>query len=283
VNVTRSTADPSGPSGEVYLANPVRPSTVCRGVLVGAGAALLAKSEAVLLGHRSYQYSEDVTVQIKVPGPPQPEMRFIGTVQAVNPSGAKPTASNSAKMRLEFKVGDEAGILVISDGSTTWMYMPLFQQFTRTPQRPEGLQSLTDVIGLPGVPDAAKDTANAKVIRSEQIEIDGEPHDCWVVENRMDRFALPEQPAEEIQDPVFTYWIDKKLGVALQTSMSMKVQTAGSEKPIEAQMQTIMHSIKFDPELPDSLFVFTPPSGARETAELFPGMRRIMGAAPGAK
>lgn len=244
------------------------------------GPALLAGSEAALLGHRSYQYSEDVTVQIKMPGPPQPEMRFTGTVQAVNPAGANSARANSARMRLEFKVGDEAGILVVSDGSTTWMYMPLFQQFTRTPQRPGGFESLTDVIGLPGVPDAAKETANAKVIRSERIYIDGQTHDCWVVENRMGKFALPEQPGAEIQEPVFTYWIDKNLGLALETSMSMEVQTAGSEKPIETRMQTVTHSIKFDLDLPDSLFVFTPPSGARETAELFPGMRRITGNRP---
>ena len=243
------------------------------------GPALLAGSEAAPLSHRSYRYSEDITVQIKLPGPPQPAMQFTGTVQAVNPSGANSAGTNSAKMRLEFNVGDEAGILVISDGSTTWMYMPLFQQFTRTPQRPEGLQSLTDVIGLPGVPDVAKNTANAQVLRSEQIDIDGEQHDCWVVENRMDKFALPQQPGEEIQDPVFTYWIDKKMGLALKTSMSMKVQTAGTERPIEAQMQTVTHSVKFDLDLPDSLFVFTPPAGARETAELFPGMRRILGGA----
>lgn len=250
------------------------------------GAALLAGSEAVLQQHHSYQFSEDISVQIKMPGPPQGPMEFTGTVQAVNPDRANPAGAikglgankgNKGKMRLEVKAGGADGILVISDGSTTWMYMPLFQQFTRTPQQSEGLQNLTDMIGLAGMPDVAKETGNAKVIRSEQIDIDGEPHDCWVVQNRMDKFPLPAQPGAEILDPLFTYWIDKTLGFAVKTSMSMKVQTAAGGPLVESLMETLTHSIKFDPDLPDSLFVFTPPPGATETAELFPGMRRILG------
>src|ERR1035438_7500651 len=38
------------------------------------------------------------------------------------------------------------------------------------------------------------------------------------------------------------------------------------------QMKMTMRSLKFGVDLPGSLFVFTPPEGAKETTELFPGM-----------
>jgi TonB family protein len=131
---------------------------------------------------------------------------------------------------------------------------------------------------MAAIPDIPKMRADAKVVRSETLEVDGQPHDCWVIEFRTDKLATG-QPGAEMQDVVFTSWIDKALGIQLKMSMSGKTKVSATAPAIATNMVTTVRLIKFNEDLPDSLFVFTPPADAKETKELFPRMGAIAGSA----
>jgi TonB family protein len=217
-------------------------------------AKLLAQGAETLARHHSYEYTTEMTMDM---GAAMPFPIVSSTLtQAVNPG----------KLRMESKAAGLSVSLAISDGEHFWTYIPFLKQYTKA-DGSEGMQSLVDEMA--GIPDSSKLTSSAKVIRSEAREMDGQPHDCWVVESRVDK--LPGQPGAAMQDVVSTQWIDKTLGLALETTTSGKTQD-GTGAAMQIKMKTTLHSLKFDEDLPDSLFVFTPPAGAKETKELIPGM-----------
>ena len=217
-------------------------------------AKLLSQGAETLARHHSYEYTTDMTMDMT--GAPISIVTSTLT-RAINPG----------KVRIESKASGIDVALIVSDGEHSWTYIPFLKQYIKT-DGSEGRSSLTD--SLTGMPDASKLTSNAKVTRSESIEMDGQQHDCWVVESRMDK--LPgQQDGSEVQDVVSTQWIDKTLGLALQTTVSSKAQTGPGQPAMQIKMKTAMHSLKFDGDLSDSLFVFTPPAGATETKDLSPG------------
>lgn len=59
-----------------------------------------------------------------------------------------------------------------------------------------------------------------------------------------------------------------------KTKLTGKVRANAAMPAMETSVTTLVHSLKINPDLPDSLFVFTPPEGAKENANLFPNMPR---------
>ncbi len=221
-------------------------------------AKLLAQGAETLSRHHSYEYITDMNMDM---GAAMPFPIVSSTMtQAVNPG----------KLRMESKTAGVSVTLAVSDGEHFWTYIPFLKQYTKT-DGSEGMQSLVDEMA--GITDSSKLTANAKVIRSEVLEMDGQQHDCWVVESRIDK--LPGQSGAEMQDVVSTQWIDKALGLALQTTMSGKTQTSSAQPATQIKMKTNLLSMNFDVDLPDSLFVFTPPADAKETKELGPSTAAV--------
>ncbi len=237
-------------------------------------ASLLSRQASELQRYHSYRLTQDMTMDMKMPGIAMPAVTSTMVTQAVNPG----------KRRMETKTAGMDALLMISDGRNTWMYMPLTKQYSKLPSADsaEGAQSMMNAMGLSGMPDMTKMFADAKVLPSEMLEVDGEQRDCWVIETRMDKLVVPGQAGAAMQDMVYTTWIDKALGIQLKMSIAGKVQASAAAPAIEMRMVTTTHSMKFNEDLPDSLFVFTPPADAKETKELFPGMGAIVGDAASA-
>ncbi len=226
-------------------------------------AALLARQASELQRYHSYRLTQDTTMDMKMPGMSMPPMTYTTVTQAVNPS----------RVRVEEKASGLDAMLIISDGENTWMYMPLTKQYSKMPSDDSGdLHDLMGGMGMAAIPDATKMGPDAKVVRSETLEVDGQPHDCWVIEFRSDKL-----------DMAFTSWIDKAFGIQLKMSMSRKTRASAAAPAVETNVVTTIRSMAFNEDLPDSLFVFTPPEGAKETKELFPGIGAIAGGAPDAK
>ena len=224
-------------------------------------AALLTRSADELQRYRSYQLTQETAMDINAPGMAMPPMAYTTMMQVVNPG----------KLRMEMKTSGIDGMLAVSDGANSWMYMPMLKQYSKMPLDESGPQSIMSGMAA-ALPDMKVMTANANVLRSELIEVDGQQRDCWVIESRVDTVVPPTQPGTKMENVVFTTWIDKTLGIQLKTSFSSKTKTAGAASAVDTKMTTTTRSMKFNLDLPDSLFVFTPPAGATETAELFPGM-----------
>lgn len=95
-----------------------------------------------------------------------------------------------------------------------------------------------DFVTMSRYRDAENNAVVAKFLRDENIEIGGANVACYVV-------SLPEQNTR------YTWWIDKK---------NSQVVREDSDK-----VSTIFTTIKLNETLPDELFKFEPPPGARKT------------------
>lgn len=137
-------------------------------------------------------------------------------------------------------------ILIVHDGSTVWSYLPDSNEYTAMPA-----SQLTD--SAPGdqgdLRPAAVDTfmmwryrgasdfsAGAKLLRDEAIESSGMPTDCYVlkVQTKMGEY---------------TWWVDKR------NSRILREDSTGSS--------SVFTTVRLSGPLPDDLFKFQPPPGAR--------------------
>jgi TonB family protein len=208
---------------------------------------LLEREANALQSYVSYQYTEETTMQMTVMGSPM-NVPMTMEIHAVNPN----------KLRMETKTGNMTSSLMISDGDTTWMYVPILKQYSKL----SGNETALEALGSQLVGDRAQIIANAVTRRSETMDMDGMPHECWVVESRI---AKQSMGGMEIHDALYVTWIDKDTGIALQRSMSGKMQ--GGPMPVSVEMQTksVKRALKFNDALPDSLFTFVPPADAKES------------------
>jgi len=134
---------------------------------------------------------------------------------------------------------DEA--VTIHDGSALWFYLPKSNQYGSIPADelaadPEGsahTPEATDEVMM-GLYRRAADLADgAKLLREEAIDVAGVAVPCYVA-SVMDR----------------TWWVDKK------TNRVVREDRGGSS--------TVFTLIRLGEPLPDSLFKFVPPPGARK-------------------
>jgi len=215
-------------------------------------AALLQRSGNALKTYNSFEYTE---VMSGGPAGMETSMLHQGT--------------SSGKTRMVQRIGDVDGLMIVSDGRDMWMYVGMMKRYMKMPMDP-GLMG--EWAGGGGITPAGQTYENAKVSRSEVLDVDGEPHDCWVVESRTRELAVAGATAK---GGITTRWIDKISSIEFKSVVTTSVQVAGNKEPIETKMTISRHGYKFNPPLDDSLFVFTPPAGATETDELFPGMKAI--------
>jgi len=226
---------------------------------------LLRQSEKAMKKYHSYQYETEMAMDIIVGGNPI-RTSITSSLAVVNPD----------KMRIESK-SQIGGSTIVTDGQYTWIYLPALKQYTkkaavRTPQTL--FESISGGAGMGNLTNSSTIMKDTKIIREEPIETDGKKYVCWVIETRLDKMKLPQPEGAELTDGVITLWIDKDLMIDRQTIMSGKMQGGLMPAPVEMKLKIIKRALKFDVELPDSLFQFTPPEGANEVAEFaVPGMR----------
>jgi TonB family protein len=228
------------------------------------GKALLERESSALKSYVSYQYTEETTTQVTVMGNTV-NVPMTMQVQAVSPNHS----------RIEMKAGNLVSSIMISDGETTWMYSPILKQYSKMSGNAPGLENLESTMPV----DLSHVAANAKTLRSESVEVDGIPHDCWVVESRV---AKQSMGAIEIQDAVYTTWIDKELGITLQRTMSAKMQGGPMPAAVDTHTKSVKRGLKFNEALPYSLFTFVPPADAKEADFLAEAGAAALGLSPGA-
>jgi outer membrane lipoprotein-sorting protein len=141
--------------------------------------------------------------------------------------------------------------LHISDRETTWSYSQRSNQYWKEKAVHLPWADALTFWGLRNMSAKGFTLASQKILRSETIELEGHNRDCWVVENEMTLPSLP-SPLPEF---VSTAWLDKETGIALQS-----VDASGGN----GKSTTRTAHLELDVPLPDSLFVFTPPPGAKQ-------------------
>jgi thiol-disulfide isomerase/thioredoxin len=222
------------------------------------GEALLKNQGAALNRFHSIQYIDSTTSEVSTPAGP---VKFVSetSTAVVNPGKSRTEITNQGITSL-----------AVSDGEVSIIYSSPQKEYVKVPAAlgPEGIMRS---IGM-NMPDLSKFHTAAKTLRDETIEIDGAPHDCWVVESQPGDLSLPvpqssQMPQPKITGARFTYWIDKKLNLTLQIETTVNVQVA-SQPPASVHGITLKKDLKIDRPIPDSLFTFTPPAGAKEVKQI---------------
>lgn len=215
---------------------------------------LMKQSAAALKGRKTYQYSTDMTMDMEMDGHPT-KMMMTSTTSAINPD----------RLRIESKASMGGGATIVSDGEFTWTYIPMLKQYTKKAAI-GGVMGAFPGLGFEKMPDEAKMAEASRILRSEIVEVDGQKHDCWVMELKVDALPLPAPPGAQIRDVVMTRWMDKTLLMDLRSDTKGKMDAGPMKANMHQQMRT--HSIRLDQPLEESLFRFTPPEGAREVESI---------------
>ena len=210
----------------------------------------------------SYQYESQMVMEMKVGGTPV-NITLTSSAAAVNPD----------KKRIETK-SQMGGATLVSDGEYTWFYSTALNQYARKAAL-QSPQSILSGLGLGELPDPIQVFKDLKTVRDEPIEIGGKKFDCWLLESRIDSFSMPQAQGVELTEGMARFWIAKDLKITLQMTMSGKLQGGPISGPAEMLQKMSILSLKTNEDLPDSLFHFTPPEGAKEVTEFAaPGLSK---------
>ncbi len=180
------------------------------------------------------------------------------------------------KIRIETK-NPRMGVLVVSDGDTAWVYLPSIRTYSKLDvggllKSAPGGQSgeVPDVFrgfsAAAGVPfdmfqlDLAHGVKEAKILGEEDVELGGKKVACYVVQAE---YALSKEEAQ-VLPPFKSYWIDKARYVVLRESFQYHVKSAKFAAPAELKHTSTLTKVRLNEPVPDNLFVFTPPEGARQ-------------------
>jgi outer membrane lipoprotein-sorting protein len=149
----------------------------------------------------------------------------------------------------------------VTDGLTSWHYKQQTNQYTKKPVAggatadfPKG--SEYERIGA-GV-------ASARVLREESLPVNGGDVTCYVIE------LIPERqpPADTITEPRLL-WIGKANHLVLKdvSRSTFGASKRAGERATFTRVK-VVNVVKVNQPLPDALFVFLPPEGAREVGAL---------------
>ena len=178
------------------------------------------------------------------------------------------------RMRIESK-SSAAGLTIVSDGNYTWFYLSTLKQYIKRAASASPEAAVVSSGLLPkNMPDPKKSVKSMKVTGAETIQIGEEKIPCWMVETVFDKLTVPEQNTT-ILDAVQITWIAKTHGLTLQSSFTAKLVLPTVPEPVAMTQFTRTTWLKLNADLKDSLFVFTPPAGAKETADwTLPGVTK---------
>jgi thiol-disulfide isomerase/thioredoxin len=177
------------------------------------------------------------------------------------------------RMRIESET-DAAAMTVVSDGSHTYVYLDQQKKYIKRAATSSPESALGENGVLKNLPDIANSMKSVEITGEKTMEIDDQKYECWVVEAHYDTIKLPAQQLT-ILDAVQTSWISKALGLTLQNSFTARLLIGTLPEPVVMTQATTTVGISLNEDLPDSLFVFTPPTGATQTADwTLPGITK---------
>lgn len=188
------------------------------------------------------------------------------------------TADSSGKMRMEST--GMAGMLMVFDGKTMWMYMPSLNKYTKLSSSDAAssgqLGSGTEMFGpatnsFLGYQSVASNVKEAKILRSEKLHVNGSDVACWVVSAEYEPSGGGQETSEQTAGApaadlaqTKTLWVDKTQYLVHQEDSTSKMNMSGASAPMETKQTIKFDSITVDQPVPEDTFTFTPPPGATE-------------------
>ncbi len=155
----------------------------------------------------------------------------------------------------------------VFDGQTVWEYKSASKQYSKKDQASYERPRM-DMVSNPienYVTNLAM-TNSPVYIREEVLEVAGMKVQCHVIEvpSRMktNNILLAQSPT--------TYWIDKERMVVLREVSGSKMKMPSQDEPVNQTTTKSYTVFRLNEPVDEKLFVFTPPEGATEVAELSP-------------
>jgi len=224
---------------------------------------LIAQSAVATKKYQSYQLESVVTVDMRG-GHLDTRLEMPSSISVRRPD----------RMRIYSK--SQAGTMTIaSDGEHTWFYLSAVKKYVKRNAvgLPEAAVSNSGLLPK-GLPDVAQAVKSTRITGEDTIDVAGTKIPCWMVETTFGQILLPEQHLV-IRNAVQTTWISRADKLSLQNTFSGEVDMAGVSEPVIMTQSTRTTALRLNPKLPDSVFLFTPPAGAKETADwTLPGIAK---------
>jgi outer membrane lipoprotein-sorting protein len=228
---------------------------------------ILAKVSETYRGLQSYQLVADISEAVAAIGDvrsPEGGRTTSNFHQSTN-SEVDLAAVNPGKVRLQVK-DERHEILLVSDGVTTWTYLPTKKQYTEvTTSTAAASQSRGDAKAEADIlrqnqdllvnryQGLARFSSTFVLERDNQIKVGKERVDCYVLKI-------------ETSDGVREIWVDKNRFIVWRSKDSSPVAQEG----ISLQKTTTVNlkSANVNARLEESLFTFTPPEKATKVQSL---------------
>ena len=181
------------------------------------------------------------------------------------------------RYRIESK-NTHISVTSISDGKTKWVYAPGPNEYTRTEEGPVRLVTggpvknsatmahLANATNLLAEYSRVDDRLGvAKIIGEETLEIGGRRSDCFVIE----AYYFAESTGSQTNTLTRKLWIDKSRNIVLREIQHTEAKMLWG-RTINSKMTYIFTVATVGEPIPETLFTFVPPEGAKEVAELMP-------------
>ncbi len=168
----------------------------------------------------------------------------------------------------------QQGVVITSDGDSTWTYLSQYQQYVVVPAPPDsappGQSPTADATPLGALRRLADIARDPKFLRTDSVMVGGISRPCYVVE-LLDSSAKPPQGLSHV-DPG-TYYIGQDIPVVWKL-MSSASRDSGAAGPSARFSQTLLvTSGGPDATLPDSTFSYSAPEGAKRVVQFRPPER----------
>ncbi len=214
---------------------------------------LLSQSADAIKQYKSYEIKSTVSVIMRG-GTVQSNLDMPSTVSVRRPD----------RMRVDSK-SQAGGVTIVSDGEHTWILLTPLNQFIKrdAAAAPEEAVGKSGVLPK-GLPDVSKFVKTVQLHGEEVLKVGTDHIPCWVIETVYDTIDLPVQGLT-IHDAVQSTWISKGHHLNLQTMFHAKLSLPSVSAPVQMTQSTRTTSLRFNVDLPDSLFAFAPPDGATQT------------------
>jgi outer membrane lipoprotein-sorting protein len=244
-------------------------STAVASLAAPTAQEIMQKSAATMKSSKTYQAVMGMTTSMG-------QMGSMSLNIDIKKSGEKMsvTTSPSGQATGQMAMGAAfATMHMVSDGKTTWTYMPAMKQYFKQAATPsqgnqfDPTQMYKDPKGM---------NMNMKLVGTENVG--GKP--AYVIE-------MSPKTAGKGPKQTMHFYVDQATYHFKQMKMSMNMGAlagkaagpgAGAPPPMTMNMTMVVKSEKIDQPIPDSEFKFTPPPGATEAKG---GMGGMMGGMAG--
>jgi peroxiredoxin/outer membrane lipoprotein-sorting protein len=200
--------------------------------MLGCLALGAGPSPQEILAHTAATYKNLKSYQFRV---------TVQTIKGADVAEWLLTESGAGAGKYRLQWDDPRREVIVGDGHTGWVFRKATNEYTKAPL----------MAGATGFEEIDQHVSSASIAREESFVVNGKPTPIYVV--RVERDQWP-------KGTYAMYRID-------QRTFAVYKAIVYSPKTTEISLYSI---VRWDQPVPDSLFVFTPPSSAREAPEPVP-------------